>query len=104
MVVGVGGVAALQIPYILARTSNNESLLGILLGALNLGALVGGLATPVQRESVDLPGDRAAEAGTMAGRRCGHRQRRTAGRPQGRGGHRQRRNGRLQQHFQYIYQ
>jgi MFS family permease len=38
----VGGVMVLQTPYILARTGS-EATLGVLLGIINLGALVGGI-------------------------------------------------------------
>jgi MFS transporter, DHA3 family, macrolide efflux protein len=42
----IGGVTALETPYILARTGN-EATLGVLLGVLNLGALVGGIVMSV---------------------------------------------------------
>ena len=38
----VGGVMVLQTPYILARTGS-ETMLGLLLGVVNMGALVGGI-------------------------------------------------------------
>jgi DHA3 family macrolide efflux protein-like MFS transporter len=43
----LGGVMALSTPYILARTGNNEGVLGILLAVLNLGALIGGIAMSI---------------------------------------------------------
>jgi MFS transporter, DHA3 family, macrolide efflux protein len=42
----VGGVGALVTPYILARTGD-EAALGVLLGLMNLGALVGGIVMSV---------------------------------------------------------
>lgn len=39
----IGGVAALETPYILSRVNNDEAVLGVLLTVLNLGALAGGI-------------------------------------------------------------
>lgn len=43
----VGGIAALETPYILSRVSNDETVLGVLLTVLNLGALAGGIVMSV---------------------------------------------------------
>ena len=37
----IGGTAVLLTPYILARTNNNEALLGLLLSVMNIGAIAG---------------------------------------------------------------
>jgi MFS family permease len=42
----VAGVIVLQVPYILARTKN-EAILGLVMGAVNVGAVVGALAMSV---------------------------------------------------------
>ncbi|MBZ0303403.1 MAG: MFS transporter [Anaerolineae bacterium] len=42
----VGGVMALETPYLLARTAD-EATLGVLLGVLNLGALAGGIVMSI---------------------------------------------------------
>ncbi|MBZ0296655.1 MAG: MFS transporter [Anaerolineae bacterium] len=39
----VGGVMVLGTPYILSRTNNNEALLGLLLGLINVGMLTGAI-------------------------------------------------------------
>lgn len=39
----MAGTGVLMTPYILARTDNNEAVLGVILSVLNLGALVGGI-------------------------------------------------------------
>ncbi len=43
----IAGVLTLSTPYVLARTGNNEALLGLFLGLMNLGMLAGGIIMSV---------------------------------------------------------